>query len=80
MAWGDVHYGRYDGDRIDFQGICKYTLTQSGPDFPLLTCNFNIEVKNEHRGSKTDVSYTRMADVWICGQKITLKKDFVTMV
>ena len=80
MGWGDVHYERYDGGRIDFQGICKYTMTASGPDFPHLNCAFKVDVKNEHRGGKTDVSYTREADVWICGQKISLKQNSDMMV
>lgn len=69
-ASGDVHYYQFSGTKVDIQGICKYTLTRSSAAFPYPTCNWNIEVKNERRGSKTTVSYTKLADIYICGTKI----------
>ncbi|XP_076095355.1 IgGFc-binding protein-like [Mytilus galloprovincialis] len=69
-ASGDVHYYIFSGTKVDVQGICKYTLSRSSAAFPYPTCNWNIEVKNERRGSKTTVSYTKLADIYICGTKI----------
>ncbi|OWF54868.1 Tenascin-X [Mizuhopecten yessoensis] len=62
-ASGDPHYSRYDGKTLNFQGICKYTLTKLKKTIG--GCYFNIEVKNEHRGKSTRVSWTRLVDIRI---------------
>lgn len=69
-ASGDPHYTRYDGKILNFQGICKYTLTKL--DRTIDGCNFNIEVKNEHHGKNTRVSWTRLVDVNINEANIKL--------
>ncbi|XP_052105125.1 uncharacterized protein LOC127738077 isoform X2 [Mytilus californianus] len=69
-ASGDVHYYQHSETKVDIQGICKYTLSRSSEAFPYSQCSWNIEVKNERRGSKTTVSYTKLADIYICGTKI----------
>ncbi|KAK3092565.1 hypothetical protein FSP39_004471 [Pinctada imbricata] len=72
-ASGDPHYRTYDGQMIHFMGNCKYTMTKS-----LVTndkCSFNVEVKNEHRGSNRRVTYTRMVDLHIYNRTIRLAKD-----
>ncbi|XP_063427422.1 uncharacterized protein LOC134710933 [Mytilus trossulus] len=77
---GDVHYYDFNNIKSDIQGICKYTFSRSTEEFPYEKCKWNIEVKNERRGTKTSVSYTKMADVTICGEKIRIMKDRVFMV
>ncbi|XP_074655103.1 alpha-tectorin-like [Tubulanus polymorphus] len=74
---GDPHYITYDEVEIDFQGICKYTLSKS-----LLKndhCAFNIEGKNEHRpdlvGDGVEVSFLRMLDIQMFNQKIRFLQD-----
>ncbi|VDI75388.1 Hypothetical predicted protein [Mytilus galloprovincialis] len=74
---GDVHYYDFKNTKSDIQGICKYTFSRSTEEFPYEKCKWNIEVKNERRGTKTSVSYTKMADVTICGEKIRIMKDGV---
>lgn len=75
MAWGDVHYNLFDGGRIDFQGECKYTMSKSNGEFPDVDCFFQLDVKNERRGSKL-VSYTRRAYLKIGQTEILLKKNY----
>ncbi|XP_071161085.1 zonadhesin-like [Mytilus edulis] len=77
---GDVHYYDFIKIKSDIQGICKYTFSRSTEEFPYEKCKWNVEVKNERRGTKTSVSYTKMADVTICGEKIRIMKDGVFMV
>ncbi|CAG2185657.1 unnamed protein product [Mytilus edulis] len=60
---GDVHYYDFINIKSDIQGICKYTFSRSTEEFPYEKCKWNVEVKNERRGTKTSVSYTKMADV-----------------
>ena len=70
MASGDPHYKTYDGNLIHFMGTCKYTLTKSTIEDD--ACGFNVEVKNEHRKKKSDVSYTRYVDVKIYGISVRI--------
>lgn len=58
---GDTHIRMFDGGKFDNQAPCMYTLTKSlKPDDE---CRFNVEVKQEHRGEKTNVAYLRMLRV-----------------
>ncbi|XP_062571037.1 zonadhesin-like [Saccostrea cucullata] len=70
-ASGDPHYKTYDGQMIHFMGICKYTLTKVKNS---RSNEFNVEVKNEHRGSSRSVSYTRLVDVKLGKNTIRLHK------
>ncbi|CAI9720129.1 Hypothetical predicted protein [Octopus vulgaris] len=68
-AVGDPHYRTFDGQMIHFMGSCKYTLASTINGTRL--SNFNVEVKNEHRGYKR-VSYTRLVDIKINGVTLRL--------
>lgn len=70
LVSGDPHYTTFDGERIDFMGTCKYTLSEyskAGDE-----CSYSVQVKNERRGSNTKVSFTRLVDVYMHGTVITL--------
>lgn len=69
---GDPHYYTPDGADIHFMGTCKYTLWKS--TIPNDKCKFRVETKNEIRSSNTEVSYTRMIDVYAGGYKVRVLK------
>ncbi|XP_063443189.1 mucin-2-like isoform X2 [Mytilus trossulus] len=69
---GDPHYYTPDGAAIHFMGTCKYTLWKS--TIPNDKCKFRVETKNEIRSSNTEVSYTRMIDVYSGGYKVRVLK------
>ena len=62
---GDVHYYTFDGQKIDFQGKCKYTMAKyDNPNDA--QCSFNIEVKQIDgliRNGKKGVGYAEQ--VWL---------------
>ncbi|KAM4703005.1 IgGFc-binding protein-like [Rhinophrynus dorsalis] len=68
-AWGDPHYHTFDERNYDFQGTCTYTMAKTcGSDLDLP--KFNIQVKNENRGSSL-VSYIRHATIEVYGYEIS---------
>ena len=76
-ASGDPHYRTFDGQWIHFMGICKYTLSKAAMNDP---CDFNVEVKNEHRYGNMRVSYTRLVDFQIYGKTIRLHQNKIVIV
>ena len=44
------------------------------------TCAFDIEVKNENRGSNKAVSYTKHVEVETFGVRAVLKKEGIVLV
>jgi len=72
-AYGDPHYRQFDKKYYTFNGFCKYTMTKYID--PHGNCSFNIEVKNERRGSRRRISYTRLIDVHMYGITIRLHKN-----
>ncbi|XP_035660177.1 uncharacterized protein LOC118404903 [Branchiostoma floridae] len=41
MTWGDFHYLSFDGNHLDFEGNCSYTLVQDTNDRPM----FNVQLQ-----------------------------------
>ncbi|XP_021353729.1 zonadhesin-like [Mizuhopecten yessoensis] len=70
QASGDPHYIMFDGQRVDFMGTCKYTLSQYQKVGD--TCSYAVEVKNEHRSGYTHVAYTRLVDIRVFDTTIRL--------
>ncbi|XP_041091095.1 IgGFc-binding protein-like [Polyodon spathula] len=72
IAWGDPHYRTFDGRSFDFQGTCTYTIAKTCGNETLPS--FNIEAKNENRGS-TQVAYLKHVNVQVYGLTITMAKS-----
>ncbi|XP_021348638.1 zonadhesin-like isoform X2 [Mizuhopecten yessoensis] len=68
-ASGDPHYHLFDGQTIHFMGNCKYLLSKLTDN---KTCGFDVQVENEHRLNQKHVSFTRLVNIKIGQQSITL--------
>ncbi|XP_066465361.1 IgGFc-binding protein-like [Eleutherodactylus coqui] len=70
FAWGDPHFGSYDGYNYDFQGTCSYTLSKcTGSDTNLEP--FDVVIKANNRGSQA-VSYVEITHVTVYNTKLTV--------
>uniref|UniRef100_A0A4W3IGA5 Uncharacterized protein n=1 Tax=Callorhinchus milii TaxID=7868 RepID=A0A4W3IGA5_CALMI len=71
-ASGDPHYRTFDGLPFDFQGTCRYTLSELCAPAADLTA-FRVTVENERRGS-TAVSWTRQVRVLVYGYQVQMTR------
>uniref|UniRef100_A0A914WS98 VWFD domain-containing protein n=1 Tax=Plectus sambesii TaxID=2011161 RepID=A0A914WS98_9BILA len=78
FASGDPHTTSFDGYRHDYQGTCRYVLTQ--PKSKTYANPFRVIQKTEHRSSTTknmynqQVSYVKYLEVEVYGQVLRLGK------
>ncbi|KAM4016701.1 IgGFc-binding protein-like isoform 2-T2 [Anomaloglossus baeobatrachus] len=70
-AWGDPHFGSFDGHTFDFQGTCSYVLSKYVGDDPTLE-PFQVVIKNDNRGSQA-VSYVMRTEIEVYGYKISIQ-------
>jgi len=77
--YGDPHYYTYDGDRLDYQGDCRY-LASSYCGNNTDTANFSVIIKQEYRPGNIwseRVTFIQYVDVVIDGWTARLLKDGV---
>ncbi|XP_035826940.1 zonadhesin-like [Aplysia californica] len=59
---------------IHFMGSCTYTLARARQQ-DNRTCAFSVEVKNNHRGRNTQVSFTKVVHVFTANSLISLMPE-----
>ncbi|XP_064597822.1 IgGFc-binding protein-like [Liolophura sinensis] len=70
-AWGDPHYTTFDGEKYDFQGLCKYRMVEPCKDFGSMP-DFKVVSKNRSI-RKPRVSVSKYLDIKVYGFDIQLE-------
>ncbi|OWF46274.1 Zonadhesin [Mizuhopecten yessoensis] len=73
-ASGDPHVRTHDGQSIDIDGICRYTLTKS--TIPSDACAFNVEINNSHQLGLNSSTWVKSVDIHIYDTKIKLGGEY----
>ncbi|XP_060564132.1 BMP-binding endothelial regulator protein-like [Ruditapes philippinarum] len=68
-VYGDPHYRTFDGRMFNFQGPCKYILTED-----CFEKSFSVRVRNDARTSSS-FTWTKMVVIFIHNIKINLHKN-----
>lgn len=72
---GDPHCNTYDDAMFDYQGICKYVMSNVSDSAPAALKRFTIWSRNEQRDGETAVAYVRYVEIELNGHTVRLARS-----